>query len=119
MIRRPPRSTRTDTPFPYTTLFRSGEPLDDIACTTSSSCACNCGMPWVKRLALPASASTAASLAITSSAFLARGAQVCETVAIGPDTSSEEHTSDLQSLLRISYAVFWLNTNKKHNNPHY
>src|SRR3546814_15284373 len=43
-------------------------------------------MPWVKRLALPASASTAASLAITSSAFLASGAQVCETVAIGPDT---------------------------------
>src|SRR3546814_15434786 len=43
-------------------------------------------MPWVKRLALPASASTAASLAITSSAFLDSGAQVCETVAIGPDT---------------------------------
>src|SRR3546814_17372849 len=43
-------------------------------------------MPWVKRLALPASASTAASLAITSSAFLASGAQVCETVALGPDT---------------------------------
>src|SRR3546814_1431194 len=88
-------------------------------------------MPWVKRLALPASASTAASLAITSSAFLARGAQVCETVAIGPDTPvvlpklllspamsestsrSEENTSELPSLMRISYAVFCL---KKKNN---
>src|SRR3546814_11445408 len=107
MIRQTPRSTRTDSLFPDTTLFRS-------------------------RLALPACASTAASLAITSSAFLARGAQVCETVAIGPDTPvvlpklllspamsestsarSEEHTSELQSLMRISYSVFCLKKKKK------
>src|SRR3546814_6632258 len=83
MILRPPRSTRTDTLFPYTTLFRS---------TTSS------GVP-------PA-------------APPAPWSRPGPTLPVTPwwiTTRSEEHTSELQSLMRISYAVFCL---KKNNNPH-
>src|SRR3546814_3959192 len=77
MIRRPPRSTRTDTLFPYTTLFRS---------TTNS-----------KKL--------------TSKKALVKGTSV----RAKPNPRSEEHTSELQSLMRISYAVFCL---KKKNRRH-
>src|SRR3546814_7892433 len=92
MIRRPPRSTRTDTLFPYTTLFRSQEQ---------------------RRCRAPGS-STAfwKSLPATSIAALA-----CFRAK-----RSEEHTSELQSLMRISYAVFCLKKKKKHktktNNNH-
>src|SRR3546814_11508883 len=73
MIRRPPRSTRTDTLFPYTTLFRS----------------------W------PAASFTRCHSTPTATA---RG---CARM-IASGTRSEEHTSELQSLMRISYAVFCL-----------
>src|SRR3546814_9178416 len=69
MLRRPPRSTRTDTLFPYTTLVRSA-------------------MPW----ATPSASVTSRN---TSRPLRAR-------------RRSEEHTSELQSLMRISYAVFCL-----------
>src|SRR3546814_1503846 len=83
MIRRPPRSTRTDTLFPYTTLFRS---LPDES----------------TRHACRARASIASVCSFTRSSWrLPR---------------SEEHTSELQSLMRISYAVFCL---KKKNKKHY
>src|SRR3546814_9398382 len=75
MIRRPPRSTRTDTLFPYTTLFRSARPAAKPA-------------PVAKPAARPAAPPPAA----------AKPAPV----------RSEEHTSELQSLMRISYAVFCL-----------
>src|SRR3546814_1534770 len=83
MIRRPPRSTRTDTLFPYTTLFRS--PCASISGTTAP-CA-------------------------------TRRRRCCRS-ATG---RSEEHTSELQSLMRISYAVFCLKkkkhtTTKAHHN---
>src|SRR3546814_16912661 len=77
MIRRPPRSTRTDTLFPYTTLFRSGLPLQ------------------------------------TADSFSRTLEQVC---GLRPDRialRSEEHTSELQSLMRISYAVFCLKKKKQ------
>src|SRR3546814_2614598 len=113
MIRRPPRSTRTDTRFPYTTLFRSGR-----TCRTSPSwprsppdrnselrqgCSCrwtarpqDCGSP--ERWHLGQAHSRSAD-------------------------RSEEHTSELQSLMRISYAVFCLTTKKNdddstHAQPH-
>src|SRR3546814_7084893 len=82
MIRRPPRSTRTDTLFPYTTLFRStgriiDTPVSELACTGAAIGASLCGYrPIVIR--------------------------------------SEEHTSELQSLMRISYAVFCLKKKNKH-----
>src|SRR3546814_13045006 len=73
MIRRPPRSTRTDTLFPYTTLFRSRR------CAPRQS-------PWRRNRQWPPAA--------------------------GPPWRSEEHTSELQSLMRISYAVFCLKKKK-------
>src|SRR3546814_1140788 len=88
MIRRPPRSTRTDTLFPYTTLFRShlrarqrhapAHPRDDRPADRVR----------------PAEAGS------------------------HDDLRSEEHTSELQSLMRISYAVFCLKKKKKRNKLH-
>src|SRR3546814_15810465 len=99
MIRRPPRSTRTDTLFPYTTLFRSGE--IDIAIS-------------------PQLATIGTLLAhvrrgdIVSVHSLRRGAaEAIEAIAHGDAKRSEEHTSELQSLMRISYAVFCLKKKKK------
>src|SRR3546814_12869562 len=87
MIRRPPRSTRTDTLFPYTTLFRSRIPVDDIALPRRE----------------------AFGLALEARALDAR--EHGFTLAFD---RSEEHTSELQSLMRISYAVFCLKKKKIH-----
>src|SRR3546814_2279839 len=86
MIRRPPRSTRTDTLFPYTTLFRSSAFEPD-------------GGRRGREMLLD---------------DLARGARrkgIAATRKIGAGRS-EEHTSELQSLMRISYAVFCLKKKK-------
>src|SRR3546814_10231932 len=95
MIRRPPRSTRTDTLFPYTTLFRS------IPLTQANRWRNNppsvtgiIGRPSNSRLTRP----LAPSVLHTSHA-------AADATRI---TRSEEHTSELQSLMRISYAVFCL-----------
>src|SRR3546814_10370868 len=80
MMRRPPRSTRTDTLFPYTTLFRSRR-------------AGSGGYGRRSRSRRDAAESAAANLA---------------------SIRSEEHTSELQSLMRISYAVFCLKKKKEH-----
>src|SRR3546814_8650052 len=85
MIRRPPRSTRTDTLFPYTTLFRS----PPIATLPTPSTAVKVMVPLVT--APPPSPPPKAE----------------------PGVRSEEHTSELQSLMRISYAVFCLKKKKK------
>src|SRR3546814_3274026 len=96
MIRRPPRSTRTDTLFPYTTLFRSG------------------------------AARTFATAKSPNELFQFQGdfarAQFDRAVAEGSKMAemlvklrSEEHTSELQSLMRISYAVFCLKKKNKKN----
>src|SRR3546814_10746993 len=77
MIRRPPRSTRTDTLFPYTTLFRSiGQLLDPLDVVLAA----------------------------------------IQDDLVAPERRSEEHTSELQSLMRISYAVFCLQ--KKRDTHH-
>src|SRR6056297_3713405 len=78
MIRRPPRSTRTDTLFPYTTLFRSAHARharDALHATAVGAARRDCPQP----------------------------------------PRSEEHTSELQSLRRISYAVFCLKKKKRKN----
>src|SRR3546814_10168407 len=92
MIRRPPRSTRTDTLFPYTTPFRS------------RCCARPCCPACSRRCATTSATATTASPCSRS-----------DTCSAGPPTRppscptrSEEHTSELQSLMRISYAVFCL-----------
>src|SRR3546814_5040564 len=98
MIRRPPRSTRTDTLFPYTTLFRSGDRLPRRAGRTCRSAARSGRMAWIGR------AGRAAQHHLDAAAAQVPG-------------RSEEHTSELQSLMRISYAVFCLKkkTKKTHN----
>src|SRR3546814_1807667 len=79
MIRRPPRSTRTDTLFPYTTLFRSIETGNLV--------------------------SNPIDIAVSYSNYAAGAAMAEHLAGLG---RSEEHTSELQSLMRISYAVFCL-----------
>src|SRR3546814_12592050 len=95
MIRRPPRSTRTDTLFPYTTLFRShGDPglPDGGAC-----CMLRCGS-----LRAPGTKAWGAFASMKNAILKERR----------PGERSEEHTSELQSLMRISYAVFCLKKKK-------
>src|SRR3546814_7487349 len=82
MRRRPPRSTRTDTLFPYTTLFRSPTTI------------------W--------SRGTCREMR-----FVRDAENWSRSRREGPERRSEEHTSELQSLMRISYAVFCLKKKKK------
>src|SRR3546814_10650473 len=88
MIRRPPRSTRTDTLFPYTTLFRS------VGCRARDG---------ARRAG-----------AAGGGADGARGARARRNARHG--RRSEEHTSELQSLMRISYAAFCLKKKTTPNN---
>src|SRR3546814_1815308 len=96
MRRLPPRSTRTDTLFPYTTLFRSTayDPNGEIVVTAPGYSKASRDQRQINQ-ALEASAKSLKELARTA----AQGAFVGR---------SEEHTSELQSLMRISYAVFCL-----------
>src|SRR3546814_8012359 len=87
MIRRPPRSTRTDTLFPYTTLFRSR--LDNRAHLGAEHSGCE---RFLDQSVEP-------------------GHWLHQLNAVG-SIRSEEHTSELQSLMRISYAVFCLKKKK-------
>src|SRR3546814_13157147 len=97
-IRRPPRSTRTDTLFPYTTLFRSKR-LDLLL---------------VERgLAESRSQAQALVLAGRVKGHSTAGEQVDEAAELEVEERSEEHTSELQSLMRISYAVFCLKKKNK------
>src|SRR3546814_9187514 len=121
MIGRPPRSTRTDTLFPYTTLFRSlggaglgraqldvvadlelarpdQPPHDALACGRST---------WPGR---PASGWSSPSSTIGTPLTIV----ACTPCGFDVQRRSEEPTSELQSLMRISYAVFCLK--KKHKN---
>src|SRR3546814_1823485 len=97
MIRRPPRSTRTDTLFPYTTLFRSLEVWDADEEGT--------GVGW--------EALSWIGTDVNRVWLRSEGERVDGTT----ESRSEEHTSELQSLMRISYAVFCLKK-KKNNHQH-
>src|SRR3546814_10912790 len=104
MIRRPPRSTRTDTLFPYTTLFRSGRRLAGVGVSAAGELRAEvwgCGLQ--DRFGADDSD--------------AGGEHVCAVQRVEGDLlvvglRSEEHTSELQSLMRISYAVFCLKKKK-------
>src|SRR3546814_4757423 len=94
MVRRPPRSTRTDTLFPYTTLFRSfdqNRPPKTPYDLTKHACVNIRHRP---------------SGALYAWEFEKDGKEF--TVQVEGQLRSEEHTSELQSLMRISYAVFCL-----------
>src|SRR3546814_8207747 len=92
MIRLPPRSTRTDTLFPYTTLFRSRH-VDDILVEPVH--------PLARRRRQD-------QVATRRARFGRRIAAPAIGLRRERDARSEEHTSELQSLMRISYAVFCL-----------
>src|SRR3546814_5688739 len=102
MIRRPPRSTRTDTLFPYTTLFRSER--NPLRILDSKD---------------PRDQPIADAAPEIDAYLTAEGGRFFEAVTRGLDAAgvrrSEEHTSELESLMRISYAVFCLKKKKK---PH-
>src|SRR3546814_9794236 len=110
MIRRPPRSTRTDTLFPYTTLFRSIFVFRRI--------------PKVLQMAMKPSLSSRVQSKATGVlpdheqiATLAKAlAHPARVKIVETLLRSEEHTSELQSLMRISYAVFCLKQ-KKNTKP--
>src|SRR3546814_7926001 len=105
MIRLPPRSTRTDTLFPYTTLFRS---------TRQQRCQAHARLQW-NNLIEPAMQHQHFVLQRSNVFFAAcqhRDIGLTVRAAKGRMIRSEEHTSELQSLMRISYAVFCLKKKK-------
>src|SRR3546814_3044758 len=97
MIRRPPRSTRTDTLFPYTTLFRSD------------------GLARLDRRDVDLDRSERQHVGRRVHLVDERY-HGCRRANAGERNRSEEHTSELQSLMRISYAVFCLKKKKTMNN---
>src|SRR3546814_8980567 len=118
MIRRPPRSTRTDTLFPYTTLFRSQSASAGAHTATRMNRAARILMRRLHQLAsVGRSGGWRASGRDGGRCRCARRQRRRPTGA--GSSRSEEHTSELQSLIRISYAVFCLkkkNKTIKHNN---
>src|SRR3546814_7919409 len=113
MIRRPPRSTRTDTLFPYTTLFRS-------APDTSQS-----SLHWAQPIDRSVSGNRSPRPQPTNVLEIAFAGTIVAHASRSTITwRSEEHTSELQSLMRISYAVFCLkkkneNTKQSHTLHHH
>src|SRR3546814_7700197 len=104
MIRRPPRSTRTDTLFPYTTLFLS---LSGLHSCASASFRRVCAPPRMLATGIAFAERHDEHAAPDDDRARTRAA-LDENRAAGPHARSEEHTSELQSLVRISYAVFCL-----------
>src|SRR3546814_9873450 len=103
MIRRPPRSTRTDTLFPYTTLFRS--PADEAKTRPRGW-----GLADQNDSATANEGASAASSEASETSSEGSGAEACSAEGAS-DVRSEEHRSEHQSLRRSTYAVFsWKKT---------
>src|SRR3546814_10192267 len=113
MIRRPPRSTRTDTLFPYTTLFRSQVRyrIDVRILARHQSAAIILKLGYPSPFAAPRSEGHGRSISDESDVELASQHR------LHLRRRSEEHTSELQSLMRISSAVFCL-TKKTQDDIH-
>src|SRR3546814_17285481 len=130
MLRRTPRSTRTDTLFPYPTLFRSGS----VGLSVSSESALAAGVvmgimiiPFISSLSDDVMNAVPQSLRDGSYALGATRSETIRQVVFPAAlpgivgafllavSRSEEHTSELQSLMRISYAVFCLKKKKTTN----
>src|SRR3546814_9214066 len=123
MIRRPPRSTRTDTRFPYTTLFRSGH----LVVIGGGVIGLELGSVW-RRLGAKVTVveyldqilpgmdpdiRTEMAKLLKKQGMEFRTSTKVTKVEVRNSMRSEEHTSELQSLMRISYAVFCLKKKKK------
>src|SRR3546814_2097863 len=105
MLRRPPRYTRTDTRFPYTTLFRSRSWKSDPGRLSR--------LEGIIDIYVARYVATHPSPSFeTANCFPARYFLTLRKLDSLPATRSEEHTSELQSLMRISYAVFCLHKKK-------
>src|SRR3546814_5432078 len=119
MTRRPPRSTRTDTLFPYTTLFRSEHDprhrrANLLGWTRSQIRRVAGGRPAQRARNAPASGPLCAAPVRLAACTRRNWADACRRKRRQGARRSEEHTSELQSLMRISYAVLGLKkTNKK------
>src|SRR3546814_9652502 len=119
MLRPPPESTRTYTPFPYTPLFRSdvreivarivdGSEFDEFKALYGQTLICGFARIWGYPVGI------IGNNGILFSESAQKGAHFIELCAQrGIPLRSEEHTSELQSLMRISYAVFCLKKKKK------
>src|SRR3546814_9494181 len=104
MIRRPPRSTRTDTLFPYTTLFRSASQSNENTVS-------------LRRRYFLCPKTHSGDLRRQIGSQVKTPAEGSSPVKLALSARSEEHTSELQSLMRISYAVFCLKKKtKKYSN---
>src|SRR3546814_7355143 len=101
MLRRPPRSTRTDTLFPYTTLCRSGRITHAQSTRAHGFRPCDCRLSIAGRLPRPGQEPDGGNPRLS----MVAGSWRSLSHSCG---RSEEHTSELQSLMRISYAVFCL-----------
>src|SRR3546814_12372172 len=104
MIRRPPRSTRTDTLFPYTTLFRS-----HLMLVTDQAKLIRMGLESLR--VIGRSSAGVRLFNVSDDEHVVSAAKIEES---DEETRSEEHTSELQSLMRISYAVFCLKKKKRY-----
>src|SRR3546814_4918546 len=111
MIRRPPRSTRTDTLFPYTALFRSPVGGDEPRTVELPAALPGDGRGGREFGDTAADIGAAGGFAGTAGTGARQGAEHAR-------LRSEEHTSELQSLMRISYAVFCLKKKHKRNRLH-
>src|SRR3546814_10868727 len=107
MIRRPPISTRTDTLVPYTTLFRSRPARSGAGSRADAAAGQEPAHPGAAARAGRAQGNLSAALSPRDFSFLP-----CHRPAGRRRRRSEEHTSELQSLMRISYAVFCLKKQK-------
>src|SRR3546814_1577954 len=118
MIRRPPRSTRTDTPFPYTPLFRSGRPPDGDGATRRRhpvpETTTEADRPWHPTGRCFQFGSSGSGLP-----GLESPPRSMPVVRGGVEVRSEEHTSELQALMRSSYAVFCLKKKKIESTKRY
>src|SRR3546814_9377895 len=113
MIRRPPRSTRTDTLVPYTTLFRSLEA--NLLSGNVDMIAGELGLTLDQALAFEKRHGDDYQVIYEPSLLY----EHIDLMLDNPILRSEEHTSELQSLMRISYAVFCLTKNKKKQTINY
>src|SRR3546814_20339345 len=104
MIRRPPRSKRTDTLFPYTTLFRSPR----TPATWRWQCA-----RWMRLSKRSVQMARRGHIVKHGGRKVCKQGDIGERLRIDGGGRSEEHTSELQSLMRISYAVFCLKKKKQ------
>src|SRR3546814_7332581 len=106
MIRRPPKSTRTDTLFPYTTLFRS-DPFRGPELAPGPEVQSDAEIDAFVRSHVESAYHPSCSCRMGT-----------DSMAVVDGERSEEHTSELQSLMRISYAVFCLKKKKKKTKTH-